>query len=94
MLHIINQSPFESFSLNSCLDVIQAGDVILLIEDGVIAAAVSTIKFEFSKFGLYALKSDVIARGLLNQMQPEILVIGYEDFVDLTIKHHPICTWS
>jgi len=38
MLHIVNKSPFENSSLDSCLRVAAKGAALLLIEDGVYAA--------------------------------------------------------
>ena len=41
-LHTVNNSPFERSSLTSCLDHLNAGDAVLLIEDGVVGARKST----------------------------------------------------
>ena len=39
MLHIINKSPFDANSLDTCLRMAQPGHALLLIEDGIYAAA-------------------------------------------------------
>lgn len=92
MLHIINQSPFNSSALQNCIRVAQAKDVILLIEDAVFAA----IDFPAQKneLTIYALESDIQARGLSEKISPSIQLIDYSGFVDLTIQHTPIQTWS
>lgn len=84
MLHIINKADL----LNSCLRVAQSDDAILLIEDGVLAAIQSL------KLKTYALESDLIARGLLTSIAPEVQIIDYAGFVDLTVQYHPIQSWS
>src|SRR5579872_3049093 len=123
MLHIINKSPTESYALASCLRVAKADDVIVLIENGVLAAFVqfpfeffgnglpvldaayhpwsrrpskSQMEIEQGKSGLaiYALRSDLIARGILDKVLPEVQIIDYEDFVDLAVHHHPTQSWS
>ena len=38
MLHVVSQSPFSHAMLQRCLDLMQAGDQLLLIQDAVIAA--------------------------------------------------------
>ena len=42
MLHIVNKSPFERNSLESCLKHAVKGSAILLIEDGIYAALKGT----------------------------------------------------
>lgn len=86
MLHIISKTK----NLESCLRITQNNDVILLIEDGVEAAA-QNIQ---SNLQIYALKPDLESRKLLDKVSPNIKLINYEEFVDLTVQHHPIQTWS
>lgn len=99
MLHIIKQSPFASDNLEKCLNLIQANDAILLIENAVTAGvnknklSLKIVSISSTCF-LYALKPDVIARGLQDNMMLEINLIDYEQFVDLVIEHHPVQTWN
>lgn len=93
MLHIVNQSPFTSNSLESCLRVAQSNDVILLIEDAVLAVGWAELA-KPNKFTIYALKSDIEARGLSDKVIAKIKLIDYAEFVELTVQHHPIQTWS
>ena len=42
MLHTVNKSPFENRALETCLRLARQGSAVLLIEDGVYAAAKGT----------------------------------------------------
>lgn len=98
MLHVINKSPFSSNALANCLRFIQPNDVVLLIEDAVIAALgniePSSVLTTVNEVTILVLEPDLKARGLLDQVLPNIQKIGYEQFVDLTVTHHPIQSWS
>lgn len=96
MLHIINQSPFESNILQSCLRLTKANDAILFIEDGVTAALQKPLLEQATqqKINLYALQPDLEARGLLENISPLIKLIDYAGFVELTTQHHPIQSWT
>lgn len=91
MLHIINKSPFNSDAYMSCMRFAQTNDVILLIEDGVIAALQHA---KMDQPVVYALEADLRARGLLDRVLPNIQLINYNGFVDLTVRHYPIQNWS
>lgn len=99
MLHIINQSPFNSDSLQKCLALVKANDGILLIENAVIAG-LNNAKFHqallnvANKCSLYALKPDVVARGLSDIIMSEIKLIDYEQFVELVVEYQPIQSWN
>jgi tRNA 2-thiouridine synthesizing protein B len=94
MLHILNKSPF---SLSSCLDafaLLNKGDVLLLIEDGVYNALIgSAYLLKNSDISIFALQDDIIARGIQNKLLPEVKLIDYKDFVELTIQYYPINNW-
>jgi len=92
MLHIINKSPFNSPALSQCLRFVAPQDIILFIEDGVYAAIENNGLPD--AITAYALKEDVYARGLADKLLGSIKVIDYAGFVDLTLAHHPIQTWS
>ncbi len=68
MLNIINKSPLDRGSLDSCLQSAEGG-AILLIEDGVYAATKGSageakLKSAGGKFKVYALAPDMEARGI------------------------------
>jgi tRNA 2-thiouridine synthesizing protein B len=89
MLHIVNQPNV----LESCLRLAQADHAILLIEGGVLAAcSPGEALAQPGKF--YALKPDVIARGLLDKVSPNVQLIDYEGFVDLVTQYNPIQSWN
>jgi tRNA 2-thiouridine synthesizing protein B len=98
MLHIVNKSPFHTNSLGSCLRMAQAGSALLLIEDGVYAAAIGTaaesrIQQAMTSLKVYALKPDVDARGLGGKLAQGIELVDYGGFVDLTLEYTTVQSW-
>lgn len=96
MLHTVNKSPFQNSALENCLRVARAGDVILLLEDGVYAAAAGTAKSSLIEQALkrhtvYAIDADLTARGIGKLIQ-EVHRASYGDFVDL-VEQHPVHAW-
>jgi tRNA 2-thiouridine synthesizing protein B len=96
VLHTVNQSPFRNSALENCLRLAQKGDVILLLEDGVYAAAAGTarsslIERAVKQHAVYAIDADLKARGLGNLIK-EVRVASYADFVDL-VEQHPVHAW-
>src|SRR4051794_31163550 len=98
MLHIINRSPFTSNAFSSCLRVAPANSSILLIEDGVYAALADTefalLVSKHSQHQFFALAADIDARGITEKIITTIQIIDYSGFVDLTLRCHPIQSWS
>ncbi|MBF0153738.1 MAG: sulfurtransferase complex subunit TusB [Magnetococcales bacterium] len=91
MLHTVNKSPFQNSSLESCLRFVLPGDVILLLEDGAIAAAAGTAKSSLiegilKKNSVYVIGADLKARGLTQTIKG-VQVTDYAGFVDLVEKH-------
>jgi tRNA 2-thiouridine synthesizing protein B len=99
MLHVVNKSPFERTALDSCLRLAQAGDSVLLIEDGVYAALENAAYAEkiagrMEDFSFYVLGPDVAARGLGDTPLIEgLTVVDYEGFVDLVAEHDVTQSW-
>ncbi|MEK7223555.1 MAG: sulfurtransferase complex subunit TusB [Pseudomonadota bacterium] len=96
MLHTVNKSPFQNSALENCLRLARDGDVILLLEDGVYAAAVGTVKSSLieqavRRHAVYAIEADLKARGL-DKLVKEVRIAGYGDFVDL-VEKHPVHAW-
>jgi tRNA 2-thiouridine synthesizing protein B len=96
MLHTVNKSPFQNSSLENCLRVARQGDVLLLLEDGVYAAAAGTVKSSLieqavKRHAVYAIEADLKARGL-DKLIKEVRVASYGDFVDL-VERHPVHAW-
>lgn len=96
MFHTVNKSPFQNSALENCLRLVRQGDAILLLEDGVYAAALGTVKSSLiegivKQHAVYALEADLKARGLDNIIK-EVRIATYGDFVDL-VEQHPIHAW-
>lgn len=94
-LHTVNKSPFAHQALASCLRACQTGDAILLLEDGVIGALPHSLILQESArdIDIYALEADLLARGLLSRISPNIQVISYDDFVALACTHKNSISW-
>jgi tRNA 2-thiouridine synthesizing protein B len=85
VLHLVNKAR----ALEACLRVAGLEDAILLLEDGVYAAARGVAVDRL----LHALEVDVAARGLHNRLQGEVQLISDDAFVALVERHQPIVTW-
>ena len=95
MLHTLMSSPFQCdyFLL---LRMLQPGDDLLLMQDGVLAAIEDNRllpQLLRSPARLWALKEDVEARGLAAQISSNITFIDYNDFVMLTVKQQQQMPW-
>lgn len=98
MLHTVNKSPFEHKALEACLTFARQGSAVLLIEDGVYAAAKDTavspqLQAALKTVSVYALKSDVEARGMQNRVMDGVRLVDYGGFVDLVAEHNAVQSW-
>nr|VFK50193.1 MAG: tRNA 2-thiouridine synthesizing protein B [Candidatus Kentron sp. TUN]VFK50819.1 MAG: tRNA 2-thiouridine synthesizing protein B [Candidatus Kentron sp. TUN]VFK51258.1 MAG: tRNA 2-thiouridine synthesizing protein B [Candidatus Kentron sp. TUN] len=99
ILHVVNKSPFEKTSLDSCLMHAKEGAAILFIEDGIYAAFSDTVivdkmKAAIKSCDVYALEADIKARGMdVGKVISGIKVVNYGDFVDLVVAHDGIHSW-
>ncbi len=98
LLHTINKSPFEKTSLQSCLRVAKEGSSLLFIEDGVYAVlkgtTVSPVVEEATKrLKVYALTSDLEARGVKDRVMDGVHLVDYPGFVDLAAEHKAVEAW-
>lgn len=92
MLHILNTSPFQNSTVfTCCFQAARAGDVILLIEDAVLAILTPE---KLPPLDMYVLACDLQARGILDRTPTRFQIIDYNGFVDLTLQHTPIQTWA
>lgn len=102
MLHVLVRSPFHGGTFAACLRVIGAGDCLVLAGDAVYAALAGTgpagrIETAVETLGItvHALGPELAARGLApGRLSGRVAVIDDGGFVDLTVAHHPIHTWS
>lgn len=98
MLHIINKSPFETSTLDTCLRMAQPGHALLLIEDGVYAATTGSAAEERMRqackmLKVYALQPDMDARGVASKLVDGVTLVDYSGFVDLTEKYDTSHSW-
>ena len=98
MLHTVNKSPFDNSSLQTCLKYARQGSAVLLIEDGVYAAARDTavskqMQEALKRVAIYALKPDVEARGMQGRVMDGVRLVDYEGFVDLVVEHNAVQSW-
>jgi len=98
MLHIVNKSPFQTSTLESCLRMAQPGSALLLIEDGVYAAtlgsaAEAAVRQACATLKVYALQPDLDARGMTSKLIDGVTLLGYDGFVDLTVEYKTSHSW-
>ncbi len=98
MLHTVNKSPFEDRTFETCLKFAKEGSTILLIEDGVYAAAKDTavamqVQDALKRVAIFALRPDIDARGMQNRVMDGVRLVDYEGFVDLVTEHRAVQSW-
>jgi len=98
MLHIVNKSPTQTRSLESCLRMILPQHALLLIEDGVYAALSGTplenkLRAASINMKILALKPDLDARGVTNRTLDSVTLVDYGGFVDLVAEHGTPNSW-
>ncbi|BDI07929.1 sulfurtransferase complex subunit TusB [Sphaerotilus microaerophilus] len=102
MLNIVNKSPLERNTLDSCLRLMcadgGAGDALLLIEDAVYAvtrgnAAAAKIADAMARCKVYALMPDLEARGVADRVLDGVHTVDYGGFVDLVAAHPNNQSW-
>jgi tRNA 2-thiouridine synthesizing protein B len=98
MLHTVNKSPFDHNTLETCLRFARQGSALLLIEDGVYAAARDTavskrVQEAMKKVSIYALTPDVEARGMQHRVMDGVRLVDYGGFVDLVVEHNAVQSW-
>lgn len=96
MLHIINKSPYDRPALDSAMKTGEGA--ILLIEDGVYAAAKggaeeAKIKAAMGRFKFYALSADLEARGIADRVMEGVTAVDYAGFVDLVAEYKTNQSW-
>jgi tRNA 2-thiouridine synthesizing protein B len=99
VLHLINKSPYDRNSLDTCLRLAKKGSSILLIEDGVYAARQSTqfsakLETAMADQAIYALQPDLEARGIdAEQLVVGITLVDYDGFVKLAAENNKVQSW-
>lgn len=98
MLHVVNKSPFERSSLDSCLRHAQPGSAILLIEDGIYGALKGTtftsrIEAAMKDLKIFVLQPDVEMRGMQGRIIDGVRSVDYAGFVDLVTEYPRVQSW-
>ncbi len=99
VLHIINKSPYERNSLDTCLRLAKADSAVLLIEDAIYAtlkssAITNKMGQALEHHPVYALQPDLQARGVNpDNMIDGISLVDYDGFVKLTIEYDKLQSW-
>ncbi len=99
LLHLVNKSPFERNSLESCLRLAEAGSGVLLFEDGIYAALKNTalshiIASRAKDLKFYVLGPDLKARGMGDApLIDGVEVVDYGGFVDLVAQYDATQSW-
>ena len=98
ILHTVNKSPSQNNCLSSCLRIAPEDGALLLVEDGVYAATNNTETSEIISNALitrkvFALASDVKARGLMERLIPGVKLVDYQGFVRLTEEYDTVQSW-
>ena len=98
MLHTVNKSPFDHNAFETCLKYAKQGSAVLLIEDGVYAAAKGTaaskqLQDAMKTVPIYALKPDIEARGMQGRVLDGVKLVDYGGFVDLVAEHNTVQSW-
>lgn len=95
MLHTLLHSPSHS-DLETLIAMTEAGDDLLLLQDGVLAALAGSralMRLSASPATLWVLDEDVQARGLAGQISTSVQSVDYNGFVTLTIRHPQQMVW-
>jgi len=97
VLNIVNKSPLERSSLESCLRVARGG-ALLLIEDAVYAAcrghaSARAIVEAMQRMKVYVLQPDLEARGVDGLVVDGVTAVDYGGFVDLVVEHSRTHSW-
>ena len=99
VLHIVNKSPFDRNSLDTCLRLARPDSAILLIEDGVYAVRADTdaakrLQQAMDSHRVYALQADMQARGLAdNAIIDGVELVDYDGFVQLATEYDKLQSW-
>jgi tRNA 2-thiouridine synthesizing protein B len=98
MLHIVNKSPQERNTLDTCLATARDGGAVILIEDAVYAAtqgnaAAGRLREAMSRLEIYVLDPDLAARGMADRVLEGIRRVDYGGFVDLVVEHNTCQSW-
>jgi sulfur relay protein TusB/DsrH len=98
-LFILNRA--SETELRNCLPLVRAEDALLCIEDAVYLLAPlareSGLERELVQTlgdcSCFALRDDLVARGISARIPPQVTQIDYPEFVALTLRYARIVNW-
>lgn len=90
-LHIVSCSPQSGETLDSLRRLLGKDDGILLTGNGVYIGLQTAPGLAVP---LYALRQDVMARGLQSQWPASITTVDHGGYVDLCVRHEKSMNWS
>jgi tRNA 2-thiouridine synthesizing protein B len=95
MLHVVNKSPYERNSLDTCVGYVSEGDAVLLIEDGVYGAIkTGSAAARLAGLDVCVLGEDLAARGIgEDKLADGVKVVDYAGFVDLVEAKDKVQSW-
>lgn len=95
-LHTWNKADAKAATCKACLAVLAPDDTLLLLEDGVYLALDPVFTQHFMQAGprLCLLSADLAARGISARISPVANVIGYREFVALSLQHQQVVNWT
>lgn len=93
ILHLLNKAPSQSECYQQLSATVQAGDAVMLIENGVYAAIqADTVLPKVSK--IFVLTSDFEARGLSGEtLSDKLELVDQTGFVDLCCQFQKVVSW-
>ncbi len=93
-LHIINKAASNSQLYRDCLDSLHDDDGVIFIESAVYTACGAEPEM-FSNFNItaYALKTDILARGIQDKISEKITVVDDGEFVELCCLYKKSVSW-
>lgn len=91
MLHIVK----TVHALPEVVNLFQAGDALLLIEESVYAANPQHRAYrQIQGLNIAVLANDAKARGIENRISSNVVLVDYDGFVELTTNHANSMTWE
>ena len=92
-LFTLNQAPSQ-LSLPSVPKMLNPGDSLLFIEDGVYCAVDKKLLALIPEgIKIFSLKEDLTARGIVSKVEPAVETVSYRGFVELSIAHAKVVSW-
>lgn len=99
LIHVLRHAPQDDTHFASSLRVIGPQQGLLLIEDAVYAllphtSAINAMQLLPASVKLFALESDVLARGLaIDDLPPRVKLIDYPGMVELCTQYDKVMSW-